>query len=80
MNPSDARDTIKTGTVEHKAAAFEHKMTGEHHRAQAEANWAAANDPNLPVGERIKAGTSAVLEKTKEGIDAAQSSIHNMRS
>jgi hypothetical protein len=78
---SDDRSDIRSGIVEHKASAFEHKMAADHSHAQAEANWAAAKNPELPMTERVKAGTSAIGEKVKEGAHALQRDIdNNLRS
>jgi len=72
--------TKVVSSLEHQAAAKSHlAREGEHHAA-AELQGNIAKNPNVPAGERAKAGLAMVGEKIKETSEAAARKIEEMRS
>jgi len=57
--PTATVDTTSTGTVADRANQLEHHMKAKSADFSYEANKEMAKNPNLPVGDRLKAGVNA---------------------
>jgi len=67
-------------SLEHQTAAKGHlAREGEHHAA-AELQGNIAKNPNVPAGERAKAGIAMVGEKIMETGEAAARKFEELRS
>jgi len=67
-------------SLEHQAAAKGHLVREGEHHAAAELHGNIAKNPNVPAGERAKAGLAMVGDKMKETGEAAARKLEEMRS